>query len=418
MQGFYDFIQNSYNKDKPSYLTGDDTVFKRVFLIVMDSVGIGQLPDASRYGDEGSDTLGNIARSEHGLNLPVMEKMGLGRIAPLEGVKRAENPLACYGKMAELSHGKDTTSGHWEMAGVPLFTSFPTYPNGFPPAVIDKFRAVTGKEVLGNCVASGTVIIEQLGKEHMRTGKPIVYTSADSVFQIAAHEEVIPLDELYRMCRLAREEVCVGEHAVGRIIARPFVGTEGAFVRTSNRHDFSLEPPMPTLLDDLKKVGFEVIGIGKIGDIFAHRGLTETILTKSNDHGMAETIAKARDWHGEGLVMTNLVEFDSLYGHRNDAAGYKRALEIFDGQLGELLAYLTEDDLLLVTADHGCDPTTISTDHSREYVPVLAYRRGADGADLGIRETFADLSATIRENFGLHKGEYGTSFLTVWKGES
>lgn len=391
-------------------------MFKRVFLIVMDSVGIGELPDASRYGDEGSNTLGNIAKTQHGLHLPVMEKLGLGCIAPLDGVKCVDVPQAFYGKMAELSLGKDTTSGHWEMAGVPLFQSFPTYPNGFPSEVIDKFCEVMGREVLGNCVASGTVIIEELGEEHMRTGKPIVYTSADSVFQIAAHEEVIPLDELYRMCRLAREEVCVGKHAVGRIIARPFVGTKGAFVRTSNRHDFSLEPPAPTLLDDLKAEGFDVIGIGKIGDIFAHRGLTETILTKSNDHGMEETIAKARDWHEVGMVMTNLVEFDSLYGHRNNAAGYKQALETFDRQLGELLTYLTEDDLLLVTADHGCDPTTISTDHSREYVPILAYRSGKNGESLGVRETFADLSATIRENFGLAKGAFGTSFLSVWKG--
>lgn len=392
-------------------------MFKRVFLIVMDSVGIGELPDASRYGDEGSNTLGNIAESQQGLNVPVLEKLGLGCIAPLKGVECVVCPRASYGKMAELSRGKDTTSGHWEMAGVPLFTAFPTYPNGFPTEVIDKFRKLTGRDVLGNCVASGTVIIEQLGEEHMHSGKPIVYTSADSVFQIAAHEEVIPLDELYRMCRIAREEVCVGEHAVGRIIARPFIGKKGAFVRTSNRHDFSLEPPAPTLLDELKEQGYEVIGIGKIGDIFAHRGLTETILTKSNDHGMEETVAKARTWHGTGLVMTNLVEFDSLYGHRNDAAGYKQALETFDGQLGKMLEYLTKEDLLLVTADHGCDPTTVSTDHSREYVPVLAYRRGASGVALGVRETFADLSATIRDNFALNKGTYGTSFLHVWKGE-
>lgn len=391
-------------------------MFKRVFLIVMDSVGIGELPDAARYGDEGSNTLGNIAKSQNGLQLPIMEKMGLGCIAPLDGVACVTTPTASYGKMAELSLGKDTTSGHWEMAGVPLFQSFPTYPNGFPDEVIDQFCALTGRNVLGNCVASGTVIIEELGEEHMRTASPIVYTSADSVFQIAAHEDVIPLEELYRMCRIAREQVCVGKHAVGRIIARPFIGEKGAFVRTSNRHDFSLEPPAATLLDDLKAGGYDTIGIGKIGDIFAHRGLTETILTKSNDHGMEETIAKARDWQGRGIVMTNLVEFDSLYGHRNNAQGYKQALETFDRQLGDMLTYLTEDDLLLVTADHGCDPTTVSTDHSREYVPVLAYRKGTVGQSLGTRETFADLSATIRENFALGDGAYGTSFLDVWKG--
>lgn len=390
-------------------------MFKRVFLIVMDSVGIGALPDAERYGDGGSDTLGNIARSQDGLRLPVLEKLGLGHIAPIAGMDDTSMPLASYGKMAEISLGKDTTSGHWEMAGVPLFRAFPTYPNGFPSEVIDKFREVTGKDVLGNCVASGTAIIAELGDEHVRTGKPIVYTSADSVFQIAAHEDVIPLPELYEMCHLTRAQVCVGDHAVGRIIARPFVGKNGAYTRTSNRHDYSLEPPSDTLLDDMKAAGFDVIGIGKIADIFAHRGLTETILTKSNEHGMEETIRKARTWDGQGLVMTNLVEFDSLYGHRNDAAGYKMALEAFDKQLAVLIDELTESDLLLVTADHGCDPTTVSTDHSREYVPILAYCKGKCGVDLGVRETFADVSATVRENFAMEKGAYGTSFLAVWK---
>ena len=390
-------------------------MFKRVFLIVMDSVGIGALPDAERYGDGGSDTLGNIARSQDGLRLPVLEKLGLGHIAPIVGMDDTSMPLASYGKMAEISLGKDTTSGHWEMAGVPLFRAFPTYPNGFPSEVIDKFREVTGKDVLGNCVASGTAIIAELGDEHVRTGKPIVYTSADSVFQIAAHEDVIPLPELYEMCHLTRAQVCVGDHAVGRIIARPFVGKNGAYTRTSNRHDYSLEPPSDTLLDDMKAAGFDVIGIGKIADIFAHRGLTETILTKSNDHGMEETIRKARTWDGQGLVMTNLVEFDSLYGHRNDAAGYKMALEAFDKQLAVLVEELTKDDLLIITADHGCDPTTVSTDHSREYVPILAYCKGKCGVDLGVRKTFADVSATVRENFAMEKGAYGTSFLAVWK---
>ena len=390
-------------------------MFKRVFLIVMDSVGIGALPDAERYGDSGSNTLGNIARTQEGLKLPVLEKLGLGHIAPIRGMDQTNVPLASYGKMAELSLGKDTTSGHWEMAGVPLFRAFPTYPNGFPEEVIDTFRKVTGKDVLGNCVASGTAIIAELGEEHMRTGKPIVYTSADSVFQIAAHETVIPLPELYEICRQTREKVCVGDHAVGRIIARPFIGESGAFSRTSNRHDYSLEPPSATLLDDMKNAAFDVIGIGKIADIFAHRGLTETILTKSNEHGMDETIRMARTWNGQGLVMTNLVEFDSLYGHRNDATGYKKALESFDAQLADLLDELTDEDLLLVTADHGCDPTTVSTDHSREYVPILAYCKGKCGVDLGVRETFADVSATIRDNFAMEKGAYGTSFLAVWK---
>ena len=390
-------------------------MFKRVFLIVMDSVGIGALPDAERYGDSGSDTLGNIARTQAGLKLPVLEKLGLGHIAPIRGMDQTNVPLASHGKMAELSLGKDTTSGHWEMAGVPLFRAFPTYPNGFPQEVIDAFRKVTGKDVLGNCVASGTAIIAELGEEHIRTGKPIVYTSADSVFQIAAHETVIPLPELYEICRQTREKICVGDHAVGRIIARPFIGESGAFTRTSNRHDYSLEPPSATLLDDMKNAGFDVIGIGKIADIFAHRGLTETILTKSNEHGMNETIRMARTWNGQGLVMTNLVEFDSLYGHRNDAAGYKKALESFDAQLADLLEELTEEDMLLVTADHGCDPTTVSTDHSREYVPILAYCKGKRGVNLGVRETFADISATIRDNFAMEKGAYGTSFLAVWK---
>lgn len=390
-------------------------MFKRVFLIVMDSVGIGALPDAERYGDSGSDTLGNIAQTQGGLRLPMLEKLGLGHIAPIVGIDASNVASASYGKMAELSLGKDTTSGHWEMAGVPLFQAFPTYPNGFPEELIDTFREVTGKEVLGNCVASGTAIIAELGEEHIRTGKPIVYTSADSVFQIAAHEDVIPLPELYEICHLTREKVCVGDHAVGRIIARPFIGENGSFTRTSNRHDYSLQPPSATLLDDMKEAGFDVIGIGKIADIFAHRGLTETILTKSNEHGMDETIRMARTWNGQGLVMTNLVEFDSLYGHRNDVAGYKKALESFDKQLAIMLDALTEDDLLLVTADHGCDPTTVSTDHSREYVPILAYCKNRCGVDLGVRESFADVSATIRENFSLDKGTYGTSFLAVWK---
>ena len=390
-------------------------MFNRIFVIVLDSVGIGAMPDAREYGDEGANTLVHIAEHEGGLQLPVLTSMGLGLIEPIAGIPAVFRPIAAYGKMAELSKGKDTTSGHWELAGCPLFTAFPVYPGGFPPEVIEKFIFFTGLDILGNKAASGTEIIAELGKEHMGTGRPIVYTSADSVFQIAAHEEIIPLERLYQLCQIAREKVCTGRHAVGRIIARPFVGKPGSFSRTANRHDYSLEPPAATVLDIMKEAGLAVTGIGKIADIYANRGLTDSYPTKSNQHGMEIITGLAGEKLPNGLVIANLVEFDSVYGHRNDVTGYAKALTEFDTALSGLLAALTQDDLLLITADHGCDPTQPGTDHTREYVPLLAYTRRLEQArqpvSLGIRTTFADVGATVADNFCLPALAYGQSFL-------
>ena len=386
-------------------------MFKRVMIIVLDSVGIGILPDAAEYGDFEANTIANIAHSQGGLFLPTLGAMGLGSIEQIDGVKKNDQPIASFGKMAEISKGKDTTTGHWEMSGCPIFEKLPLYPDGFPPEVIESFIQHTGHKILGNKAASGTGIIDELGLLHMETGQPIVYTSGDSVFQIAAHEDVIPLPELYELCRIAREKVCIGKHAVGRIIARPFIGSPGNFTRTANRHDFSLAPSSPTIFDRLKESGYSVIGVGKIGDIFANRGLTQSLPTKSNDHGMHTLIKLAGQSQDDGIIMVNLVEFDSGYGHRNDARGYGRALERFDGQLAILLKELSDTDLLLITADHGCDPTVAGTDHTREYVPLLVYFKGCTGYNLGIRSTFADLSATIAENFKVEKLPYGKSFL-------
>lgn len=390
-------------------------LFKRIFVIVLDSVGIGAMPDASDYGDVGANTLVHIADYKGGLTLPVLTKMGLGLIEPITGIAEVSRPIAAFGKMAELSKGKDTTSGHWEMAGCPLFTAFPVYPDGFPADVIDKFTELTGLSVLGNKAASGTEIIEELGEEHLCTGRPIVYTSADSVFQIAAHEEVIPLKRLYEICQIAREKVCVADHAVGRIIARPFIGKPGSFTRTANRHDYSLRPPAPTVLDLLNQAGFPVIGIGKISDIFAKQGLTQSHPTKSNKHGMEVITDIAQGDLEAGLIMANLVEFDSSYGHRNDALGYANALEEFDSDLSKFIPKLKETDLLLITADHGCDPTLPGTDHTREYVPLIAYHHRLAHTEkiinLGIRSTFADLGATIADNYALPILPYGQSFL-------
>jgi len=374
---------------------------KKAVIIVLDSVGIGALPDAKRYGDEGSNTLGNCAAAVGGLKLPHLEQMGLGRLADIQGVLPVDKPTASFGKMAERSPGKDTTTGHWEIAGVILDRPFPVYPHGFPSEVIEPFKERIGRDILGNKAASGTAIIEELGALHMRTGRPIVYTSADSVFQIAAHEEVIPLEELYRMCRVARE-LLTGEHAVGRVIARPFRGRPGSFKRTANRHDFSLAPPAPTILDVLSKNGLEVAGIGKIHDIFAGRGITRSLPTASNAEGVDKTLELLRE-EFSGLIFTNLVDFDQLYGHRNDPAGYSRALEEFDGRLPELTGILGTGDMLIITADHGCDPTTASTDHSREYVPLLVFgHRLAGGVDLGTRSSFSDVAATVARFFGLN----------------
>jgi phosphopentomutase len=377
--------------------------FDRAIIIVLDSAGVGELPDAARFGDEGSNTLGNIQKAV-GLDLPHLSSLGLHRLVPIPPVELR----GAYGKMAERSMGKDTTTGHWEIAGLVLDQEFPTYPDGFPPEVIEPFVQAMGRDILWNRPASGTEILKKLGAEHVRTGRPIVYTSADSVFQIAAHEEVIPLKELYEICRVARQ-ILQGKHGVGRVIARPFIGVEGAYTRTANRRDFSLEPPAPTLLDHMVERGYRVIAIGKIEDIFTGRGVSEAIHTHSNQEG-AEVTRKAIA-AGEGeLIFTNLVDFDMKYGHRNDPEGYKRALEEFDEVLPDLLEALHPRDLLILTADHGCDPTTASTDHSREYVPLLCYYPGIRPTDLGIRKSFSDVGMTIAENFELPLAA-GESFL-------
>ncbi len=390
-------------------------MFKRIFVIVLDSVGIGAMPDALEYGDTDANTLVHIAKVKGGLNMPVLASMGLGLIEPIAGIPAVSRPIAAFGKMAEISKGKDTTSGHWELAGCPLFTPFPVYPDGFPPEVIEKFKFYSNLDILGNIVASGTEIITELGEEHIRSGRPIIYTSADSVFQIAAHEEIIPLPRLYELCKIARDKVCVGDHAVGRIIARPFIGKPGNFIRTANRHDFSLEPPATTVLDLLKQAGLAVIGIGKIADIYANRGLTESYPTKSNSHGMEVITDLVGKTLPNGLIIANLVDFDSIYGHRNDAVGYGQALEDFDTALAVFKSKMSEDDLLIITADHGCDPTIPGTDHTREYVPLLAYHHGLaqiqQAVNLGVRSTFADIGATVAGNFSLPPLAYGHSFL-------
>ncbi|MCU1293817.1 MAG: phosphopentomutase [Bryobacterales bacterium] len=372
------------------------TAFRRVLWIVLDSVGIGAMPDASRYGDEGSNTLGNIARSRQ-LSLPNLARMGLGNISPLQGVPPKPFPEAAYGKCTLASPGKDTTTGHWEMAGIILEKPFPVYPKGFPPEILEAFENQTGRGVLGNKAASGTEIIAELGEEHVRTGKPIVYTSADSVFQIAAHEEVIPVEELYRICHVAREILC-GPHEVGRVIARPFTGASGRFTRTANRKDFAVPPPPGMLLDKLAERSVTVLAIGKISDIFLGRGITRSVKTKNNADGMEKTDAVLRE-QADGLVFVNLVDFDQLFGHRNDVEGYARALEVVDRWLPTIP--LRDDDLLILTADHGCDPTTPSTDHSREYTPLLIYGKGVRaGVNLGTRPTLADIGQTVAANFG------------------
>lgn len=387
----------------------------RVVLIVLDSVGCGDAPDAAAFGDEGSNTLGNIARAVGGLRLPNLQTMGLGNLTDIEGVPPTQQSRGAYGRLTETSPGKDTTTGHWELAGVPLVQPFPTYPQGFPPEIIDAFTAQTGREILGNYPASGTVIIETLGAEHMQTGRPIVYTSADSVFQIAAHTGVIPLPELYAMCETARR-ILRGPHAVGRVIARPFVGEPGHFSRTEDRRDFSLVPPADTLLDVLKAAGMETMAVGKIEDIFAHRGLTRSKHTGNNMAGV-DALLEFCAAPNRGLIFANLVDFDALYGHRNNPRGYADALEAFDARLPELWAALHPGDVLIITADHGNDPTTLSTDHSRERVPLLL--SGAPvlpGIDLGTRSSFADLAATIADMLGVPWAGAGESFKTLMPG--
>jgi phosphopentomutase len=382
--------------------------FERIALIVLDSVGIGAMPDAAEYGDAGRDTLGHICE-RHGLTAPHLARLGLGNIRPLAGLGPSPLPEGAYGKAALLSPGKDTTAGHWEMAGVILERAFPTYPVGFPEELIARFEQAIGRKVLGNFPASGTEIIKQLGEEHLKTGRPIVYTSGDSVFQVAAHEEVIAVEELYRICRVARG-LLDGEHRVGRVIARPFLGKPGGFYRTENRHDFAVEPPYPMLLDLLKESGVEVTGVGKIPDIFQNRGIMRALPGKNNRQALESTVA-ALSGASSGLIFVNLVDFDMLYGHRLDVEGYGRAIEEVDAFLPTLLAALKPRDLLIFTADHGCDPVGPSTDHSREYVPVLATGdRVRRGVNLGTRATLADLGATIAENFSLRLSR-GASFL-------
>lgn len=423
-------------------------MFKRIITIVTDSVGIGHNPDAERFGDTGANTLGHIEEAVGPLQIPNLRKLGIGRIANI--TPQQDTVVGAFGRMHEQSTGKDTTSGHWEMMGHPVKVPFPTFYDGFPQELMDTFTKETGYGFLGNEAASGTEIIERLGEEHMRTGKPIVYTSADSVFQIAAHESIIPLEDLYKMCQITRERVCIGDYYVGRIIARPFVGEPGHFVRTSNRHDYSRLPEGRFVLQALQDAKVPTIGVGKIGDIYAHIGLDQSYPTKSNSHGMNLVAAllghSAEGTHGtndtydahgtcspqsprnmhntsdttsegsftHGYMMVNLVEFDSLYGHRRDVQGYGRELEMFDYQLGGLLELLTKDDLLLITADHGNDPTWEGTDHTRELVPILAYSPAFAGPiDLGDRRSFADIGQTILENFGITESFVGESFLQL-----
>jgi phosphopentomutase len=384
--------------------------FRRVIWIVLDSVGIGAMPDAAQYGDPpGSNTLGNIAHRRP-MKLPNLVRLGLANIEPLEGLAPSGAPFAAYGKAALASPGKDTTTGHWEMVGIHLEKPFPLFPNGFPPEIMQEFETRIGRHSLGNKAASGTEIILELGEEHMRTGSPIVYTSADSVFQIAAHEEVIPLFELYKMCEIARD-ILRGKWEVGRVIARPFVGAPGSFTRTPNRHDYAVPPPKGMLLDELAARKIDVFSVGKIFDVFLGRGIREYEKSKTNLDGMAKTLG-AMDTVESGLIYTNLVDFDQLYGHRNDVEGYAQALEEVDQWLPSLEAKLAPEDLVILTADHGCDPTTASTDHSREYVPVLAYGKQAKhGANLGVRKSLSDLGQTVAENFGVRIRE-GESFLS------
>lgn len=384
-------------------------IFERAVLITLDGVGIGALPDAAAYGDAGANTLGHVAAACGGLQLPHLQAMGLGNLLEVQGVPPAAAPSAGYGRMLERSAGKDTTTGHWELAGVIQYQPFATFPDGFPEPVIAAFRRETGLDPLGNCAASGTEILRRLGEEHLRSGRPIVYTSADSVFQIAAHEEVIPVARLYEICRTARR--ILDPWKVGRVIARPFVGeTAESFRRTARRHDFSLPPTGETLLDRLVAAGLPVCAIGKIADIYCGRGISEKLASDGNADGMAKTLAALERQPG-GLIFTNLVDFDMLYGHRLDAAGFGAALEAFDRWLPQLQVALRETDLLLLTADHGCDPTTPGTDHTREAVPLLAWSPGmAGGGDLGVRESFADVAATLDDVFGVGTGA-GNSFL-------
>src|SRR6185436_18195284 len=384
--------------------------FNRILLVVLDGAGIGAMPDAPEWGDAGSDTFGHILESRK-LNLPNLQRYGLGNIRPLKDLPPIDNPVGSYGRCALRSNGKDTTTGHWEMAGIILDQAFPTYPNGFPRPVIDSFIAQTGVPgILGNVPASGTDIIKQLGSEHVKTSKPIVYTSGDSVFQIAAHEEIIPLDRLYEICEIARR-LLDGEHRVGRVIARPFLGEVGSFYRTENRHDYAVPPPRENLLPALKDENLDVVCIGKIASIYDSMGVTEDLTAKNNQQSIDQTIHALRQ-KSRGLIFSNLVDFDMLYGHRRDTEGYAKALEHFDAHLPDIEAAMNDDDLVIISADHGNDPTYPGTDHTREYAPLLAFGRRARTVNLGTRGSLSDIGQTIADNFGL-KLTAGESFLTA-----
>ena len=384
---------------------------KRVIWIVLDSVGMGEMPDSAIYGDQGVNTIAHVYKHNNGLHLPNLIQLGLGNIEGMKALEKCEKPIGAYARLAELSKGKDTTTGHWEMIGIHTEIPFPTYPNGFPKEIMEVFEERIGTKTLGNCTASGTAILDELGEEHMKTGYPIVYTSADSVFQIAAHEEVIPLERLYEMCEIARE-ILKGEHEVSRVIARPFVGEPGNFTRTPNRHDYAVMPPKENLLVYAKEKGLDVIGIGKISDIFAGEGITYATHTKSNEEGIKKTIEFIKQ-PNQGLIFTNLVDFDMKWGHRNDPVSYGKGLEEFDRYLPQIIEAMSDDDLLVITADHGCDPTTPGTDHTREYVPFIAYSKSfKEGCDLGTRNSFADIGQTICDIFQLPSLKIGESFYT------
>ncbi len=384
---------------------------KNFIIILLDGVGVGELPDAGKFGDEGSNTIANIAKAVNNLSLPNLQKLGLGNITNIKGVPINNNPIASFGKMLEKAPGKDSVSGHWEISGLELDFDFPYYPNGFPKNIIDKFLQLTNfKGVLGNKAASGTEIIMELGDEHLRTGFPIVYTSADSVFQIAAHEEVIPLKKLYEICEISRNQIFVNDDEIGRIIARPFIGGSGNYLRTTNRKDFALSPPNDTIMDLLKNEGFETIAIGKINDLFNHRGITNPIKTRSNQEGI-ERILEVIKENNNSFIFANLVDFDVYYGHRNDPIGFAKALKYFDNRLPEILKLLDDSDVLIITADHGNDPTTPSTDHSREYIPLLYYQRGVGGKNLGVRNTFSDIGKSAANFFSIENKLKGTNFI-------
>jgi phosphopentomutase len=389
--------------------------FQRIALIVLDSVGIGELPDAPRFGDQGAHTLGHIAEHFPGLAIPNMASLGLANIATLQGIPAVDKTRGYYGKMAEVSAGKDTMTGHWELMGLNVKIPFNVFPNGFPSELIERFEKETGRKVIGNKPASGTEILAELGEQQMKTGAWIVYTSADSVFQLAAHEEIIPLDELYRACEIARKLTLEEPYVVGRVIARPYVGRPGAFTRTANRHDYAVKPPEPTVMNHLKDAGLDCIAIGKIKDIYSGEGVTDALHTKNNLEGIQKTVeVLKRDFRG--LSFTNLVDFDSLYGHRRDPIGYGRALEEFDRHLPEIMALIDDNDLLIITADHGNDPVHAGTDHTREYVPLMVYSPSFQApGSLGVLDTFADVGATIADNFSVASTGHGTSFLSRLK---